>query len=229
MLRATSWGQPWRTRSIARCRSTSARAASLAAASGSKPARLSSSARHAWTRSNSVSSWRPVSAVVIRASFRRSGLSPCSVERRSRLSPYRVNSRFNGLLTHRAGDPERLGLRELALEPERDAAVRPHEHVPGEANDARLAVPPRVEVVDDVLRAVDPERVRTVHNRRLDACGRRGELLGESEVAAELTEDDRLPGGAAEVGGNDAVARVEAPGRAWRQEYLEAGSPGGTV
>src|SRR6478752_7318204 len=115
MSSAVSYGQPCSISSTAKCRSMSCLAASATASPGSKPARISSSARQCSTRSTSVSETTCTSAAVMYLVFGA-----------KRLADLPLRGDLSADLT---GDAQRLGLGDPALEPHGEGPARPEQDV----------------------------------------------------------------------------------------------------
>src|SRR6185312_12122389 len=91
-------------------------------------------------------------------------------------------------LMHRARDPERVGLRDVRLEPQQQAALPPQQRVGGEPRRVALHLAVPVLVHEDVRLARDPDPAPAVHGHRGGGCSLSQRLLDEDGLlpAAEL-------------------------------------------
>src|SRR6188508_3322357 len=180
---AVSYGQPCSISSTARCRSMSCLAASATASLGSKPARISSSARQCSTRSFSVSVTTFASAAVMYLVF--GAKRPADLPLRGDLS---ANS---------AGDSQGLCLGDPALQADGGRPMRPEQDVAVDLHGSLPELAARAEVGERVRRAFDPQAVRACDANRLDERLLADQLLQQAVVpGAELREEHGVAVGA---------------------------------
>src|SRR3954470_17106547 len=175
---AVSYGQPCSSSSTAKCRSMSCLAASATASLGSKPARISSSARQCSTRSISVSMTTFASAAVMYLVFGAKRLADLPL--RGDLSADLVSC------------AQRLRLGDPAFEPHGDRAVRPEQDVAVDLHRSLPKLAAAAEVGERVRRALDPQAGLAGDADRLDARLLTDRLLQQPVVpGAVFREQDR--------------------------------------
>src|SRR6185312_12346673 len=179
MSSAVSYGQPCSISSTAKCRSMSCLAASATASLGSKPARISSSARQCSTRSISVSETMCTSAAVMYLVF---GAKP----------PADLPLRGD-LLADLAGEPQRLRLGNPAFEPHGDGPARPEQDVAVDLHRFLPELPTAAEIGEGVRRALDPQPRLTRDTNRLDERFLPDRLLQQPVVPRRILREQHRP------------------------------------